>query len=81
MSPAKRTAFLDSEEGKTIVAELEKMATGISYNTESTYSPDATRYPDGQISFVDKHINYIISHPTINPRHYIANLRIMTKIN
>lgn len=78
-SLSKRTNFFSSDEGLQAKKLLRLMAKDNVYNTESTYSANSERYPDNRISFVDKHMNYLNSHPNINPDHYIANLRLMTK--
>ena len=76
----KRAAFLDSEEGKEIKQTLKQMAIDEKYNTKSSYSANGDNYPDHLIPFVDKHMAYLSTHPSTNPEHYIANLRLMTKI-
>jgi len=37
-------------------------------------------FPDEVVSFVEKHVAYLHSHPKINPKGYLANLRTMIKI-
>jgi len=37
-------------------------------------------FPDDVVSFVEKHVAYLRSHPKINPKGYLANLRTMIKI-
>ena len=31
------------------------------------------------INFVDFHIGFLKSHPSLNPRHYLSNLRLILK--
>lgn len=76
----KRVKFFDSSEGAEVKQTLTVMATDIRYNTGTSYSANAERYPNNRIPFVDKHMNYLNDHPGIDPYHYIANLRLMTKI-
>lgn len=76
----KRQNFFESEEGIEIKRILKNMAADINYNTESSYSADSAAYPDNLIPFVDKHMNYLQMHPSTNPKHYISNLRLMTRI-
>lgn len=81
MAVAKRnTHFFESPEGLEIVETLKVMAKDTSYNTKSGYSANNTLYPDNVMTFVDKHVNYLIKHPTMDPHHYISNLRLMTRI-
>lgn len=80
MAVTKKTNFFLSEEAVEVKATLTKMTTESAYATSSTYSANSEQYPDNLIPFVDKHMNYLRSHPSINPRHYIANLQLKTRI-
>lgn len=73
--------FFETEDGVEIERILRRMATDETYHTKSSYSANGEQYPDHQISFVEKHKRYLRTHPTTNPRHYIANLRLMTRKN
>ena len=75
----KKSDFFDSEEGIKIKEALRLMAANDEYHTESSYSADIVNNPDNLISFVDKHLKYLRSHPTTNPWHYVSNLRLMTR--
>lgn len=68
--------FLSSDEGDLIRQELEGMMTNPQYNTTSTYSPAS----EGQLTFVDKHMDYLSKHPAVNRQHYLSNLRLMTRV-
>lgn len=72
--------FIDSEEGKSFISELNRMASDSKYNTDSSYSTNSELYPDNLIPFVNKHIDYIRKHPSMDPGQYLANLRLMTKV-
>jgi hypothetical protein len=76
----KRAAFLDSAEGAEIAQILKLMVADDRYFTKSSYSADTSSHPDNLISFVDKHMAYLSTHPSTNPEHYLANLRLMTRI-
>ncbi len=76
----KKRNLYDTEEGAEIIKELKKMAIDEQFNTGSTYSSDIEHYPDNAIPFVDKHIKYLNSNQNINPQHYLANLRLMSRI-
>jgi hypothetical protein len=62
------------EEG--VREKLERMAADATLNTPSSYSPNAESHPDNQISFVDRHIEYLLNHPKLDSEHYLANLRM-----
>lgn len=81
MAVTKRTTnFFTSPEGLEIVETLTVMAADATYNTRSSYSANSTLYPDNVMTFVDKHVNYLIKHPTMDPQQYISNLRLMTRV-
>jgi hypothetical protein len=76
----KKTSLLNAEEAEQIRQALQEMVPDAVYNTGSSYSADAALYPDNLISFVDKHMNYLMTHPGIDPWRYVANIRLMTRI-
>lgn len=76
---SKRVSFFISEEGIQVKKLLKLMVDDSDYNTESSYSANSELYPDNLITFVDKHMNYLNAHPSIDPHHYVANLRLMTR--
>ena len=75
-----RRGFLDSEEGQAVKRTLQSMTKDSQYNTAPTYHPDAIKYADHLIPFVDKHINYLNAHPRLDARMYLSNVRLMTRI-
>jgi hypothetical protein len=75
----RKNDYFTSEEGVEIAQLLSKMASDDSYNTEPSYSANSDLYPDNEISFVDKHISYLRTHPSIDPHHYLSNLKLMTR--
>lgn len=77
---SKRPNFLETPEGMEAKQTLEAMTADPLYNTESSYSANAVIYPDNTMSFVDKHMEYMRSHPAMSPKHYISNLRLMTRV-
>ncbi len=72
--------FFDTEEGIELEDALRNMMLDAAFNTESTYSADCVKYPDGMVTFVDKHKCYLIAHPTIDPISYVKNLRLKTRL-
>lgn len=82
MQKIKQAAYLsDSEKEKDVIKELQQMTLNGSYNTAPTYTPSSVKYPDGLISFVDRHMRYLYANPKLDPAMYIANLRLRTRIN
>ncbi len=79
-APKKRSNFFETEEGIEILTMLRGMATNTVYNTESSYSANGEKHPDHLISFVEKHMNYLIMHPNLDAHQYLANLRLITRI-
>lgn len=75
----KRVDFYVSEEGLEIEQILNDMTTNALYNTNASYSANSNSYPNNLIPFTEKHMQYLNTHPNVNPRHYISNLRLVTK--
>ena len=76
---AVRTATAQTLEDAGVEDSLRSMVSDPSMNTRSTYSANATSYPDGQIPFVEKHMAYLMDHPKLSPLQYLANLRLMIR--
>jgi hypothetical protein len=76
----KKSDFYESVEGIEAKEILQSMVTNEIYNTDSSYSTNSDLYPDNKIPFVDKHLSYLRSHPSVDQQHYLSNLRLMTKI-
>ncbi|HSX07280.1 MAG TPA: hypothetical protein VLG11_00095 [Candidatus Saccharimonadales bacterium] len=75
-----RITFADSDEGEQSKQKLKQMVASSLYNTTATYSANSSLYPDNLMPFIDKHMNYLISHPLLDPVKYIANIKLMTKL-
>jgi hypothetical protein len=80
MSNRKRPNFYETDKASEVKAILVKMQTDLLYATGSTYSANAEKHPDHLITFVEKHMEYLNTHPDVNPDQYVANLRIITKL-
>ncbi|MDQ3064949.1 MAG: hypothetical protein M3Q36_01630 [bacterium] len=76
----KKIDFFTTEEGMNYVQKLRDMALDMTYHTDSSYSTNSDAYPDNQIPFVNKHMEYIRSHPALDPQQYLSNLRLMTRV-
>lgn len=63
-----------------ITAALKGMQEDGGYKTGPSYNANAVLYPDNQMTFVEKHIAYLKSHPQLDPEHYLANLRLRIKV-
>ena len=75
-----RSGFAETIEGQEIKRKLEAMAEDSNYNTQASYNANGVLYPDNSISFVDKHMNYLITHPALEPSKYLANVRLLTRV-
>jgi hypothetical protein len=75
-----RNDFFQTEEGKIIKDKLLRMAEDGLYNTSSSFSANSDTYPDNLIPFVDKHMNYLMTHPNIEADKYLANIKLITRI-
>ena len=80
MSTYKKTSFENSDEIDETKSALDLMDNNSAYNTLPSFSANTERYPNNLIPFTEKHIQYLLSHKNINLQHYLANLRLITKI-
>jgi hypothetical protein len=78
-STKKRSNFFESEEGLEAREKLVELVKNDQYNTDDGFSADSEQYPSGVIPFVDKHMEYLRTHPKISVDHYVANLRLRTR--
>jgi hypothetical protein len=69
--------FITSPEGIEAHSILMAMVNDEGYKTVSTYSPSSA---DGNLLFIDKHMNYLSSHTAVNAGQYVSNLKLITKI-
>ncbi len=72
-------ASLQRIKDEDVRAQLEAMLEDPRLITQTSYSANADKYPDHRIPFIEKHINYLVSHPKVDTRQYLANLRLMIK--
>jgi hypothetical protein len=75
-----RKDFFASEEGISIRRKLQDMTKSTLFNTTSSYSTNTELYPDNLIPFVDKHMNYLLTHPNLESSKYFANLQLMVRV-
>lgn len=71
--------FFDTPDGQAIKALLELIDSSDDYNSPASYSPNTEMYEDNLIPFVDKHMAYIRSHPSLNAMQYVSNLKIVSR--
>ena len=76
----KNSSIASNEEMMLIRETLELMVQDASYNTKPSFSANTERYPDNLIPFIDKHLDYLMTHKSVNPQQYISNLRLMTRL-
>lgn len=79
-TPTKRPDFFTSIDGLEIRRQLVDMDRSELFSTRASFSADTTVYPDNLIPFVDKHMNYLRTHPALDAGQYLANLRLKTRI-
>ncbi len=70
------TTLMTEEE---IMEALRIMETDPNCKTEPAYRANTDLWPENSIPFSNNHLQYLKSHPNLNPRHYLANLRLMIK--
>jgi len=59
---------------------LRSMEADAAFNTQSSYIADTLNFPDNTLSFIEKHKRYILANPALDPRLYVANLRLKTRL-
>lgn len=75
-----RPGFADTDIGQDIKQKLKLLTKDPRYNTVSSYSTNGLLYSNNLIPFIDKHMNYLVSHPLLDPYKYIANVKLVTRI-
>ncbi len=76
---AKEEGYINNVREDEIVAALGILEANASYLTNPIYQGNVEKWPNHQIPFIDYHINYLKRQPTLNPYHYISNLKLMLK--
>lgn len=71
--------LINSVSEDEVVEALNSLETSSTYVTKPAYRGNADKWPGHQISFIDFHLGYLKDHPTLDPYHYIANLRLMLR--
>lgn len=80
MSTSLRKGFLESEEAQEIRQVFQSMTLSDAYNTAPSYSTDTILYPNNLIPFTDKHMNYLNTHPKLEAKQYIVNIKLMSRV-
>lgn len=73
---SRQQAFFKSEAAMIAKDELKLMANDPRYNTQGIFSAQYAQ----DMSFVERHMKYLSEHPKLDPRHYLSNLKLMTKV-
>ncbi len=76
MTSTRQEGYINNVDEIEIVNELKALQTSKLYLTEPIYRGNAEKWPGNQISFIDFHLAYLKFHPSLNPRHYISNLKL-----
>lgn len=62
-----------------ISTALQKMESDPTFVTNPAYRANSSLFPNNTISFVEAHLTYLKLHPKLDPNHYLANLRLMSR--
>jgi hypothetical protein len=80
VAASKRIDIYNSEVGTEVRSALEVLEEDPRYITQVSYTADQAHYPKGTMPFVERHLLYLHQHPSVNPMHYLSNLRLKLKI-
>jgi hypothetical protein len=80
MALKSRKGYLDSKEGQDVRRIFQSMTFDNLFNTAPSYSTDTVLYPDHMIPFIDKHMNYLNTHPQLDADLYVANVKLVSRI-
>lgn len=73
----KQQEFLKSDAASLARIELKLMVGNPKYNTIDSFSAKSAE----DVPFVDKHMQYLCEHLNVNPRHYLSNLKLKTRLS
>ncbi len=73
MKSIQKANQMPEEEMREILSAMEKNKAMV---TNSAFRANTELWPDNRISFTDAHLAYIKSHPDLDPKHYLSNLRL-----
>jgi hypothetical protein len=76
----KKLDFYTSKVGLMVAEELKAMVLDSRYVTKASFCADTEQYADNLIPFIDKHMAYLCNHPATDPYHYLANLKLITRV-
>ncbi len=70
-----RQEYLKTPAGVDAKLELQHMVNSPAYDTSGSRDPQIGK----ELTFVERHLKYLIRHPYVSAAAYISNLRVMTK--
>lgn len=79
MAAPQQEGFINNVSEDEITTALRSLQRSSLYLTEPTYRGNAEKWPNNQMSFIDFHLSYLKIHPTLDPRQYISNLKLILK--
>lgn len=73
--PAQK-GFINGISEKEIISALSLMEKDSRYLTKAFYRGASERWTNDYLTFVEYHLRYLKMHTTLDPVHYISNLRL-----
>lgn len=67
--------YLKTPAGIHAKRELQHLVNSSYYDTEGSHDPQV----GSGLTFVERHLNYLMRHPYVSTAAYLSNLRVMTK--
>jgi hypothetical protein len=76
---AVQKGFINEVSEDEIVCDLNALESSPLYLTRSVHRYNSDKWPNNEMPFVDFHLGYLRSHPSLDPKQYIANLRLVLR--
>jgi hypothetical protein len=70
----------DTTQGDEITEILHAMEADEAFVTVESYAANGVKYPGNTMTFFEKHRDYILAHPAMDPKAYLSNLRLKTRL-
>lgn len=71
-----RDGFINDVSEDEILDGLHRLESSPLYMTKPVRRYNSDKWPNHEMPFVDFHMTYLKDHPSLDPKQYLANLRL-----